>query len=115
MSKLFEGHVTIEPVFDADREKADQLAKLYGFKLADLLMQKKRSALPERSDKDTFMTGHSADFDSLKARMENLGRDLRAAGFSVWRYKIEEILWDVKFERVSQPRRTSGGDLCGNE
>lgn len=50
MSKLFEGHVTIEPVFDADREKADQLAKLYGFKLADLLMQKKRSALPERSD-----------------------------------------------------------------
>jgi len=111
--KQFEGHVTIEPVYDDDRDKADELAKLYGFKLADLIMQKSRTATAERSDKDTFMTGHSVDFDSLSNRMANLGRELRSAGFSVWRFKIEEILLDEKFERTRT--RKAMTDLCGNE
>lgn len=95
-----EAHVTIEPVFDERREQASQLAKAHGFKLAKLLMKKEREATEERSDKDTFMTGHDQDYRTLARRVVGLVTDLHEAGFKVWRYKIENTICDSRNENV---------------
>lgn len=91
-----EAHVTIEPVFDRDRTRAAAVASEYGFRLADLLMKKSRSETEKRSNKDTFMTGHSKSCDDIYLRTKNLIWDLQANGFKVWRYKIENTLLDSR-------------------
>ena len=93
----YECHVTIEPVFDDRLALADQIARRNRFRLADLLMQKRKDDSPERSRHDTFMTGRDKDFYILQAHMTQLIADLRADGFVVWRAKIEDTLYDTKY------------------
>ena len=95
-----ESHITIEPVFDAQRDKASNIARGYGFKLAHLLMQKERTATAERSDRDTFMTGHSRSKEDIIQRTKQLVAALQREGFKVWRYKIEDTLIDSRNEDV---------------
>lgn len=95
-----EAHVTIEPVFDGRRETAGRIAVGHGFRLAELLMKKERKATERRSDKDTFMTGHSKSKADINARTQALVADLLAAGFKVWRYKIEDTLLDSRYGDV---------------
>lgn len=92
----YEAHVTIEPVFDEARERADVLAQKHGFKLAKLLMQKRQVDVAERSKFDTFMTGHDTILERITERTSSLVTDLRAAGFTVWRYKLEDTLLDSR-------------------
>lgn len=93
----YECHVTIEPVFDERREAAAVLARAYGFRLADLLMQKRKEDTPERSKQDTFMTGRGKQYGPLYERMRGLCRALRAHGFLLHRAKIEDTLFDTKY------------------
>jgi len=95
-----EAHVTIEPVFDELRESAGLIAKSYNFKLAHLLMKKQRKETEQRSDKDTFMTGHDTNYRNLACRTIGLVRDLREAGFKVWRYKIENTICDSRNNNI---------------
>lgn len=95
----FEAHVTIEPVFGDRLDKFEMLAGIVGFKVAKLLMQKSRAETPDRSNKDSFCTGHSADYESLECKVLSLVEVLQECGFSVWRYKIEAIVLDVKLDR----------------
>ncbi len=96
-SKLYyEAHVTIEPVFDSRRSFADSLAKTCGFKLAELLMQKRSVDSEERSKNDTFMTGHSKNYADLQSRLIRLVHSLQVYGYKVWRYKIEDTLLDSR-------------------
>jgi hypothetical protein len=114
-----EAHVTIEPVFDAERTRASLIAKAHGFKLAHLLMQKERKATAERSSRDTFMTGHSKFCDDITARTKALVVDLQNNGFKVWRYKIENTMldshnvdvWDL-VDRAAPPQPASMCDAC---
>lgn len=92
----FEAHVTIEPVFDHDREHVQLLASQHGFKLADLLMQKRALDAPERSKHDTFMTSHGIELTEIKNRLILLIRALKANGYKVWRYKIEDTVLDSR-------------------
>lgn len=92
----YEAHVTIEPVFDTDLLFATELAKAHGFKIANLLMQKRVEDTPERSKHDTFMTGHSKDGTDLLTRMLALIEDLNSSGMKVWRYKIEIVALDSR-------------------
>ena len=92
----YEAHVTIEPVFDDRRDFAASVANRHNFKLAHLLMKKRSKATEQRSDKDTFMTGHSKNLHDIKARTEALVRELQAHGFKVWRYKIEDTILDSR-------------------
>lgn len=94
----YECHVTIEPVFDERLEAVRELAPLFGFKVADLLMRKRRQDTEERSKHDTFMTGRSRSYDDLRDRMTALIIALRHADFIVWRYKIEDTIIDSKHE-----------------
>ena len=92
----YEAHVTIEPVFDDERERAAVIAQKHGFKLAKLLMQKRATDAPERSKHDTFMTSHSVYLEDISSRTRSIVNDLMTSGFKVWRYKIEDILVDSK-------------------
>lgn len=99
--KLYlEAHVTIEPVFDERRAEAAEIAKLYNFKLAHLLMKKEREATEERSDRDTFMTGHGKFESEIIERTQNLVKHLKQEGFKVWRYKVEDTILDSKLEDI---------------
>src|SRR6185312_3701000 len=98
----FESHVTIEPVFDEKFELFEKIANTFKFKPAHLLMMKSRSETLERSNKDSFCTGHAKDFDILKNRTEELVKLLEANNFKVWKYKIEATLLDIKKERLYQ-------------
>ena len=93
----YECHITIDPIFDGEREEAEILAKTEKFKLAKLLMQKRKEDTPEASKYDTFMTGHSATYSDLNARMVRLYNTLTQAGFKVRRYKIEKVILDERF------------------
>jgi hypothetical protein len=103
----YECHVTIEPVFDERRNSAAEVASRHGFKLAHLLMKKRAADAEARSDKDTFMTGHSCDVSSLLGRMRALVVELKGGGFAVWRYKIEECVID---SRVLDSELLLGGE-----
>ncbi len=96
----YEAHITIEPVFDKRRELAAQMAVNGGFRLADLLMKKRESDTEERSSKDTFMTGHSKSYTNIATRTLMMVKQLKAAGFKVWRYKIEDTLMDSRSHDV---------------
>lgn len=93
----YESHITIEPVFDERRDMAATICKKYKFRLADLLMKKRTCDTEYRSDKDTFMTGHSQFLDDIKERTISLVENLQKEGFKVWRYKIEDTILDSKF------------------
>ena len=91
-----ECHITIEPVFDDRLESAKNLAAVYGFKIADLLMKKREEDTETRSKYDTFMTGHGKDLADIENRMLALIDALKAGGYAVWRYKMERIMYDSK-------------------
>lgn len=100
-SKLYyEAHITIEPVFDERLAKVKMLAERFQFKVADLLMQKRPEDTAERSKFDTFMTGHSKKYTDLNNRLGLLTCALQEAGFTVWRYKIEDTIIDSRHEDV---------------
>jgi hypothetical protein len=96
----YESHITIEPVGGNRLAEFERLALLMRFKVAKLLMVKDRNGSEQRSNRDSFCTGHSKDYWSLLARTEQLHDLLKDAGFKVWRYKIEGCLLDVKMERL---------------
>jgi len=95
----YESHITIEPVFDERLGLFEELCKKHNFKSAKLLMQKDRTETPERSNKDTFATGHGKDVETLKEQMLNLITDLDKNRFKIWRFKIEGVLVDIKLNR----------------
>lgn len=92
--KYFESHITIEPVFDSNLVVFEAIAATEGFRVAKLLMQKERTSTPERSDKDSFCTGHSGDYDDLDTRMCRLITRLIERGFKIYRWKIEAVMLD---------------------
>ncbi len=92
----YEAHVTIEPV-EGDRfDLFEKIANHLQFKPAHLLMMKDRKATPQRSNLDSFCTGHDNNQDVLKTRTLTLVTLLKQNGFQVWRYKIEQTLLDVR-------------------
>lgn len=95
----YECHITIEPVFDNDLKDAKAIAKIHGFKVAELYMQKSREDTEERSSKDTFMTSHSVNIRDVISRMYHCKSHLELVGFKVWRCKIEDIVMDEKYNR----------------
>jgi len=57
--KYFEIHVTIEPVEGERLELFKTICFKHGFRVADLIMVKKRKITEERSDRDQFCTGRT--------------------------------------------------------
>jgi len=98
MSLYFESHVTLDPVFDERLELLKKVCSIYKFRVAELLMKKRAESTPERSDLDTFCTGHDSDFEELKERMLVLIIMLRMNGFVVRRYKIEDVILDSRID-----------------
>ena len=94
----YECHVTIEPVFDRRLDNCKRLCAVWGFNVADLLMQKRAEDSEERSKHDTFATSRGVDYDELQARMITLVMILQEHGFKVWRYKIEDTIVDSKIK-----------------
>lgn len=124
----YEAHITIEPVFDDRHKQFEQLSKQYGFRVATLLMQKRKDDTPERSAKDAFSTGRSISYSDIKDRMLLLLEELRKNGFKVWRYKIESTLLDSRYddaefhldyrelpEQEKAPRAPASGALSGRK
>lgn len=99
-TKYFESHITIEPVFGHRFDSFQMCCAEFNFKVATLLMQKNRTETEQRSNKDSFCTGHSKTYDDIHERMMGLVHYLTENGFEVWRYKIEAILLDEKLGRI---------------
>ncbi len=96
----FEAHVTIEPVMDEIRlEKLKAVADRCGFRVADLMMVKRKET-PKRSPYDTFCTTRSKDYDDIVSRVEELIYSIVPMGYKVWRYKIENTLVDVRLPKI---------------
>lgn len=97
--KYFEAHVTIEPVFEDRLDVLAVLAKVHGFKVANLLLRKRPTETPVRSRDDSFCSSRDDDLKTITDRTVKFKDQLIAQGFKVWRYKIEQILVDVKYTR----------------
>lgn len=94
----YECHITIEPVMDpSDQDVLKAISSVRGFRIANLLMQKRKEDTPERSKYDTFLTGRGKTLEELQSRAFNLLMELKAAGFKVWRVKIEDTLLDTDY------------------
>jgi len=96
----YESHITIEPVFDERLQKAKDIADLFGFKVAALLMKKREEDTETRSKYDTFMTGHGTELSFITARTKFCIEMLKERGFTVWRYKIEDTVMDSRIDDV---------------
>jgi hypothetical protein len=92
----FEAHITIEPVFGERLDQFKSLCATKGFRVAELLMKRRKEDKPERSQYDTFATGRSKDYTDLLTRTLDIANTANALGISVWRYKIENTLLDVR-------------------
>ena len=90
----FECHITFDPVFDEQLILLEDVVKKYNFKVAKLLMQKGK--YEEISTKDTFMTGHSKNYDDISNRMKFLIDETTKLGYNIRRYKIENIVLDSR-------------------
>lgn len=88
----YEAHVTIDPVFGVTRYQVECLARVHGFKLAKLVMMKDGSEHTE----DAFMTARSKQLDTIKFVTAGVIDDLKHAGFTVRRWKIEDTLYDSR-------------------
>lgn len=99
----YEAHVTIEPVFDESLLNFMFICKEHKFYVATLLMQKRKDATEERSKCDSFCTSHGQDQDELKKRMFALLDDLKKESYQVWRYKIEIISLDSRYDDSEYP------------
>ena len=100
MSLYFEAHVTIEPVFDDRLTRFKEVCGWHGFRAAELLMKKRSTDLPERSQHDSFCTGRDQIYELLERRLRMLVQDLRREGFQVWRYKIEDTIIDSRHDDI---------------
>lgn len=94
----YEAHVTVEPVFENDLERFKVICHDYKFRVANLLMQKRREDSEERSKNDSFCTGRGISFTDIEKRMLALVQRLQKEGFKVWRYKIESTLLDSRYD-----------------
>lgn len=99
----YEAHVTIEPVFDERLDKFVLLCKEYKFYVATLLMQKRKEATTERSMYDSFCTAHGQDEGELKRRMFALLDSLKKESYQIWRYKIEVVPLDSRYNDSEYP------------
>lgn len=91
-----EAHVTIEPIFDEQLEKAKEIAAKFNFRVAELLMKKRSDDTETRSKYDTFMTGHSKSLKDINSRIVGLVSELKANDYKCWRYKVEDTLHDSR-------------------
>lgn len=94
----FEAHITIEPVFGGELEFLAEIVSRNGFRVADLLMKKRKGDTPERSQYDTFCTARSKTYSDIYARSRACVAELRFYGYGVWRMKIENTLLDEHYE-----------------
>lgn len=93
---VFESHITIEPVQNERYAEFEKLCAPFNFKVAHFLMMKDRRWTEERSNRDSFCTGHSNSYQELLEKTETLAALLHHNGFKVWRFKIEQTLLDVR-------------------
>lgn len=98
-----ESHVTVEPVFDEDLESFKSVCNNHGYHVANLLMQKRKEDTEVRSKSDSFCTSHGQDMWELKDRMFSLLNDLKQTNIKVWRYKIEEVPMDSRYNDSEYP------------
>jgi hypothetical protein len=92
----YESHITISPVFGTDREQAEKIGEVYGFRMAKLVMRKAANDPGSNHTDDSFMTGHSINLADIEERTAKTALSLRAAGFVIRRYKIEETMCDSR-------------------
>lgn len=93
----YECHITIEPVFDKRLEKLKEVAAAYEFKVADLLMVKRKEDTPERSKFDTFMTSRNTEKGLLWHRADELIKTLQKLDYKVFRMKLEHCFFDQRY------------------
>jgi hypothetical protein len=92
----YEMHVTIEfPETEALFNKAKFIAIANGYHVGDLLLMKHEI---ERSRKDMFFTSRAGSQCAAEQSIKLLCEQLRAAGFTVLRYKIEDTVVDSRIE-----------------
>ena len=92
----FEAHVTVEPLQGQLKEHFDRVCQCNGFKPANLVMIKEDgSSTP--SNQDTFCTARGNSVSELKQLIYSLAGDLDNLRIKIWRYKIESIIIDSKF------------------
>lgn len=104
----YEAHVTVEPVFEDRLEQFKVICHDYKFRVANLLMQKRREDSEERSKNDSFCTGRGISYTDTKKRMLALVERLEKEGFKVWRYKIESTLLDSRYDDSERPLDKEG-------
>lgn len=97
-SLYYECHITVEPI-DGDRLGLFRiLCEIDDFRVADLLMKKPDGPWGP-SEIDSFSTGRDKSFQNMHRRMLSCVSLLRDVGITVWRYKIEKTLLDVRLPK----------------
>jgi hypothetical protein len=103
----FEVHITLDPVFDQQRNLAAAIGLRWGFRLAELIMRKETGAPEQPHQDDTFMTARGTDWNETRRRTIATVLDLQRAGFKVRRYKVENTLVDSNYEDRYQLLKTT--------
>jgi hypothetical protein len=89
----YEAHITVEPLDERMPLYATfvELCRRYDFRPAEFLLVK-----PFGNPPDAFASARSTDLAALVQRVRSLGKALVAANIEVWRYKVEDTLFDSR-------------------
>lgn len=87
----FEAHVTLDPVFGERLQMLKLLARIEGFRVAELLMRKGGT-----HEDDSFCTARDNQWSHILERTKSFVTMLRQNGYGVRRYKIEDTILDSK-------------------
>lgn len=93
-SLYYECHITTDPEF-TKLSKILEIARIYHFKMADLLMVKNDGS-EEQHVKDMFFTTRTNTYKQAEDRVKEFCRIMRVMKVGVRRYKIEDTLLDSK-------------------
>jgi len=96
----YECHVTVEPCVEEERLLLlKKVCKGHQFRVADLLLVKRKVETAARSNKDSFCTTRASTLSETQRRLNALVEILNNNGFKVWRAKIEAVIYDEKFDK----------------
>ena len=98
MTLYYEVHVTIDPAFDK-LAKIKEVARVYKYKMADLLMVK-NDGEEEQHVKDMFFTTRTKDYRTAEMRVKEFCKCMKMLGVNVRRYKIEDTVLDSRSSDV---------------
>lgn len=104
----FEAHITLAPETGVKYDLLGHLADSMLFRVSKLYLKNSDGSVGAPWRDDIFISTREKNFNTIVGLVDLMIEKLREAGFTVRRYKIENILVDVKYGNKDEQSASAG-------